>query len=179
MLPQPLADLPLIPETDESLSPQVQTDDNPGATSDPSLSSAAPRTRKPFTSLRNIFGLFRRYHSETWPTHDPEEFVDLQALSDIPVPEFQCSNSNTSDADASRFRPYGNESSFRLGNWYWSNGVQKTRSNFRKLIDIIAHPSFKPKDVGDAKWDQIDKELAGNSFNSSKATGSDGEGEGE
>lgn len=88
--------------------------------------------------------------------------MDLEALSDIPVLEPQGSNSNMRDASGLKFRPYANESSFHLGNWYWSSGVQKTKANFRKLIAIITHPSFKASDVRDTKWDQIDKELVGN-----------------
>lgn len=46
--------------------------------------SVASRVRQLFRTPRNIFGLFRQYHSEQLPSHDPEEHIDLQDLFDDP-----------------------------------------------------------------------------------------------
>ena len=58
--------------------------------------------------------------------------------------------------------PYPNHSSFTLGEWYWGDGVQKTKKGFKNLIYIITRPDFHPKDIRDTKWDSIDNELGGN-----------------
>src|SRR6202008_3006705 len=34
---------------------------------------------------QNIFGLLRQYHSDKLPSHDPEEHIELQDLTDTPV----------------------------------------------------------------------------------------------
>ncbi|KAF8221580.1 hypothetical protein L208DRAFT_1530980 [Tricholoma matsutake] len=59
------------------------------------------------------------------------------------------------------WEPYPNHSSFALGEWYWGDGVQKTKKNFKNLIDIITRPDFHPNNVRDTKWDSIDDELGG------------------
>ncbi|KAG6912696.1 hypothetical protein DXG01_012806 [Tephrocybe rancida] len=63
-------------------------------------------------------------------------------------------------ADATYF-PYGNHSSFALGEWYWNNGAQKSLSDFRSLLSIVSDPEFKPEDVRNARWTEINKILAG------------------
>jgi hypothetical protein len=100
-------------------------------------------------SSRNAFGLSRCYYSTDFPSHDPEEFNEFDALSDI------CNPPHEVDVG-----PYPNYSSFALGEWYWSDGIQKTKQNFKNLIDIITSPDFHPKDVSDTKWDSIDYRLA-------------------
>jgi hypothetical protein len=98
----------------------------------------------------NIFGLLRCYYSTEFPSHDPEEFNDFVALSDICNPHHE-----------GNFGPYPNHSSFALGEWYWGGGAQKSKQSFKNLINIITGPGFKPKDVGDTKWDSINYELGG------------------
>jgi hypothetical protein len=48
---------------------------------------------------------------------------------------------------SSWFAPYPNENSFLLGDWYWNDGVQKSKHSFKQLVDIISSPSFRPADV--------------------------------
>jgi hypothetical protein len=60
------------------------------------------------------------------------------------------------------FRPYPNETSFRLGNWYWNGGVQKSQEDFQQLLKIVGDESFVSGDVRAANWDKINQQLACN-----------------
>jgi len=117
-----------------------------------------------FQTSRNIFGLFRRYYSERPPTHDPEEYVNLQDLSDEPTAVD--GPSQWPQSSAFNFHPYPNESSFRLGEWYWNHGIQKSRESFNALLNIVGSQDFCPADVRNTKWRKIDSQLARNNFDS-------------
>jgi hypothetical protein len=80
--------------------------------------------------------------------HDPEEFNDFNALSDVDSSHHEVN-----------FGPYPNHSSFALGEWYWSDGVQKSKQSFKNLLNIITGPDFKVEDIRDTKWDSIDDGL--------------------
>lgn len=118
-----------------------------------------PLVRKLFRTPRNIFGLVRQYFSKQLPTVDPEELVTLADLSSTatgPPAVKQLHNS------AVNFYPFPNESSFRLSDWYWNGGIQKSQQSFKNLIDIIGGPDFDPNDVRDTKWDKINATLGNN-----------------
>jgi len=102
---------------------------------------------------RNRFGLSRKYYAETTPSHDPEEEISLEDLSDIP--ELDCGGSSPP-----QFHPYPNVSSFRLGDWFWNSGVQKSQADFKRLLDIITDSEFDPADVLHTNWNLIDEQLA-------------------
>jgi hypothetical protein len=58
------------------------------------------------------------------------------------------------------FYPYPNRSAFRLGDWYWNGGPQKSQASFKALVDIVGDPDFNPEDVRDTKWDRLNRFLA-------------------
>ena len=149
-LPQAPPHLP--PESVASDSAQLPTEGEPNSTGHVSL---CYRLRCVFTTKRNIFGLFQRYHATHLPSHDPEEYNLLPELSDIPSQSSVTSGSPT-------FFPYPNRSSFRLGDWYWNGGVQKSQSSFRDLVEIISDPDFSSTDIRDVKWDAVNRILASN-----------------
>jgi len=60
-----------------------------------------------------MFGLSQKYYSDKWLSHNPEQFVDLQMLSEG-VKVADISLSHTNDA----FHSYLNENSFLLEEWY-------------------------------------------------------------
>jgi hypothetical protein len=109
------------------------------------------RLRQVFTTGCNIFGLSRRYNALELPSHDPEEHSQLNELSDTPQP---------SVTSPSSFYPYPNRSAFRLGEWYWNGGVQKSQSSFKDLLKIVGDEDFHSADIRGTKWDQIDNTLA-------------------
>jgi hypothetical protein len=149
-LPQPLPQLPPVPPPTPS----------PAAVSESTIGSLRSCISRALTP-RNVFGLFRQYHSEVLPSHDPEEHVELQDLSDIPTitahPQIQPSS-------PSLLYPYPNESSFLLGDWYWNRGHQKSHQSFSELVSIVGHLGFKPEDVRHTKWSEINSKLAKNDF---------------
>ena len=100
----------------------------------------------------NIFGVFRRYSTKlAKDTYDSDESLSLQDLSNIPVPE-----TNPTD---SGFYPFPNRSSFRLADWHWNGGVQKSLGGFHKLVALITHPDFSTDDIKSTKWSLIHSEL--------------------
>jgi hypothetical protein len=117
--------------------------------------------RPVFKAPKNIFSLFRQYHSTEPPTHDPEEYIDLQDLSNIPVHRPDGSPPPEETLEAA-YDPYPNLSSFLLGDWYWNYGLQKSQSTFKQLISIVGAPDFKPSDVRHTPWDRINRQLADN-----------------
>ena len=121
------------------------------AESPPHNSPNKPATLHTFTSF-NAFGLFRRYEiRQTFLEHDPDEYVSLIDLSNIPT--------RTNVAQPT-FSPYPNRSSFLLGDWYWNGGVQKSQQSFNDLIKIITDPEFQITDIQNVNWTQINEELA-------------------
>ena len=126
--------------------------------------SIARGLRRIFRTPQNIFSLSRQYHATELPTHDPEENFEIEDLSNIPtnIP----SNLGKSHASAQEsFYPYPNLSSFRLGDWYWNQGVQKSQTNFKQLLNIVGDHSFQASDVRDTKWDQINRKLGSDNPN--------------
>lgn len=135
------------------------------------LTTEAPSTFTPshrlnlchFQTPRNIFGLYRRYYGTKRPSHDPEDHLTPQDLCetspDIP-PSILCHAGILSNDQS--FYPYLNCTSFSLGDWYWNQGVQKSQESFRKLIEIVGNPDFKPSDVRSTNWTKINAILAHN-----------------
>lgn len=113
-----------------------------------------------------MFGLRRKVYSTQVPLHDPEELI---TLSDIYHTRHPVSDAVPTHAPDSYF-PYPNKSSFLLGDWYWSDGIQKTKQGFKNLIAIVGDPSFKPSDVRNTSWNTVDAVL-GNSENEEEQNG--------
>jgi hypothetical protein len=101
------------------------------------------RVRRIFKTQRNTFGLQRQYLADTLPSHDPEDVISLRDLSNVPV-------ANSPSAETV-FHPYPNLSSFRLGEWYWNGGAQKSQTSFKDLVDIVGDPDFRADDVRAAR----------------------------
>jgi hypothetical protein len=117
--------------------------------------------RKIFTSPPNIFGLLRQYHAESFPSHDPDADLEPADLSDVLSDTLNLNSAPS--LPESIFRPYPNENAFLLGEWFWDDCVQKSKSSFDKLINIVSRPEFKPEDVGKVPWDSINEVLGSSS----------------
>jgi hypothetical protein len=159
IVPQPSPPLPLASPDDVNASKSnpaahtPETSDTIGCGSGSSLpASTGSRLRRIFKTPLNVFGLSRQYESTELPSHDPEEHVSLQDLSNIPV----CADQTEVD---DTYFPFPNRSSFLLSEWHWNGGEQKSRSSFRNLMDIIGNPDFQTADIRDINWDRIDGEL--------------------
>ena len=88
--------------------------------------------------------------------HDPEDTSDNVAGSRPPGARMLLTTSAQLSNMETSFYPYPNKASLRLGDWYWNQGALKSKDNFRKLLDIIRSPSFRPDDIQNMKWASID-----------------------
>ena len=163
--------LPLLPATTGVSAEQEASTVPSQPTTSISTSSLPSRVLRIFRTPRNVFGLFRQYFADKLPSHDPEEHVDLQDLSD------SCENAGNALRQRQRasdnFYPYPNENSFCLGDWYWNHGIQKSRESFRQLLSIVGDPGFCPDDVRGTQWSKIDAKLAINDFDEEKGADDD------
>lgn len=150
VLPQPPPSVPSQATLLRECIPPLNPTDVPTTTRPPSQST-------PFRTVRNVFGLVRQYFSSTPPSHDPEEAITLQDISFIPpvVP----ANLGGLAEPYNPFYPYPNQSSFKLGHWYWNGTVQKSHQSFKELLDIVGCPDFDPGDVEHTHWDKINSQL--------------------
>jgi hypothetical protein len=105
-------------------------------------------------STRNVFGLFRQYRATRFPEHDPDENTTSDDLMETSPDSL---TSYLSDS----YHPYPNQFSFLLGEWYWNDGLKKSRSSFKNLLKIIGHPDYQPQDVAATNWHRIDAQLGG------------------
>jgi hypothetical protein len=122
-----------------------------------SSSTLRPPTgvRNFFATQRNKFGLFCQYCTEEPPSHDPKEHVTLDDLREAPVDE-----EVQLDVSGQDYYPYPNRNAFRLGDWYWNGGAQKSQASFKELVDIVGDPTFRPDDIRNARWDHVHHVLA-------------------
>lgn len=100
------------------------------------------------TTSPNIFGLFRRHTILATNTYDPDENLSLADMCNIPV-----------GPEESDLYPFPNRSSFRLADWHWNGGVQKSLGSFKNLVKLITDPEFEVNDIKTANWSFIHSEL--------------------
>jgi hypothetical protein len=167
ILPQPAPALPPPGVASQSSMPPLpsstedESHDNIPNPSGNSSRGVRGHFRRVLTTARNSFGLFRRFHAENFPSHDPEGEVDISALSNIVdmVPQ-----STLSPLVNPSFAPFPGQSSFLLGDWYWNHGVQKSQENFKELLRIVGAEDFHPAEVRTANWQRINRQLALNDW---------------
>jgi hypothetical protein len=133
LLPQPLPPLRLAqPIAPPDILPPAPVDRSSECVN-PSLSaqvgSRLPVCRN-LTTLRNVFGLSRRYYTKEMTSYDPEDQVSLQDMLNIP------DHTDPSNSPSQSFYPYPNRTAFRLGNWFWNGGVQKSQASFHELMKV-------------------------------------------
>lgn len=127
---------------------------------------ATPTSSSTLKSPHNTYGLFRQYHAHTNPLHDPDSDLTMDDICDIPSSDpIPTSAPELSQNTPQSYGPYPNKSSFLLGEWNWNDQVQKSKSTFKSLIDIIGDPDFHPADIRNTQWDVIDKELGSSEIN--------------
>ncbi|KAF8834373.1 hypothetical protein BDN67DRAFT_1016576, partial [Paxillus ammoniavirescens] len=123
-----------------------------------------------FKTQHNKFGLFRVFNGEGLPSHDPDEHSS--SPSSQPTSTANSGHPMTlmnTTLTHSPFHPYPNESSLRLGDWYWNYGPQKSQESFKNLLDIIGDLDFNPEDIRNTNWKAIDKALGSSSDNGPEA----------
>ena len=75
---------------------------------------------------------------------DPEDQSEAGPLSTL---ELEMSVSQPLPSDMNPFRPYPNENSWHIGDWYWNQGAQKSKQSFKKLVEIITSADFQSEDL--------------------------------
>ena len=137
----------------------------------PSSAGLLTRSLRFFNTLANSFGLSRRYYGDRLLTHDPEDAITLQHLTQVPLAEEGPVSSGRAAASTYHglFHPYPNRSSFLLGSWYWNGGIQKSKESFKELIKIVGSPKFRPEDVNSTRWGLIDRQLRAGADESGQA----------
>lgn len=160
MLPEPPMPLPSPSDTysppNNSHPPSVPT--VPILQEAPPQDPVPPSRHDEHVTQMNSFKLFRVYDGDSIPIHDPEDESD--DLGDSPLPKPTVNVVQGIDPE-DPFYPYPNENSWRLGDWYWNQGTQKSKKSFRNLLDIIGSTDFQPEDVSHTNWAAIDRELGG------------------
>jgi hypothetical protein len=76
------------------------------------------------------------------------------------IPRTNLGPSGPPQRPVNEFYPYPNYNSFRLGDWYWNHGIQKSQKSFRELLDIVGDTDFHSSDVRHTRWGSIDTLLA-------------------
>lgn len=164
ILPEPPAALPPHPPQPAAVGEQ--------GISPPSSGPHAPSTAESdivpsiVESTRNVFGLFRRYHSTHFPVHDPEENTTAEALLDVAGP-------NEQQLSVSDYGPYKNESAYLVGEWFWNQSGRTTQANLDRLVKVIGHPDFRPEDIRGVNWKQINRALTEGAEERSEGEGDD------
>lgn len=149
-LPQPPAPLSLSssrPSAEASAGNPIQPSE-PWSVADQTTANS----HRTLTTLPNAFGIFRRHTVVAMDTYDPDENLSLSDMSNIPV---------TSPVDPPELTlyPFPNRSSFRLADWHWNGGVQKSLGSFHDLVALVTDPEFRTEDIKIANWSFIHSEL--------------------
>jgi hypothetical protein len=152
-----------VPASQAALPPQAVSVSEPHSTSTSQSQQLRSGLQKILKSPRNVFGLVRQYNADSFPSHDPDAELEPVEHSDVLSDLFNTPNFNSVPnfdlLPQSMTHPYPNENAFLLGEWFWDDSVQKSKSSFSKLISIISRPEFKPEDVRKVPWDTINQEL--------------------
>lgn len=142
LLVQPFAPPRSLPAVDVPIPP---------ATAPLAQSTEPPRWKNAVTRTPpDKFGLYRQYRMNPLSVHDQGVHTT--------------SNVNMTPELVGEFYPYPNQTTFLLGEWYWNGGEKKSQASFRKLLDIIGHPDFRPEEVSGTNWRLIDARLGGSDY---------------
>jgi Plavaka transposase len=122
------------------------------------------------TTDANEFGMFKIFWGTKSSSHDPDRLItalDLyegtESATDCTTSELVASEAQTDVPRDPRskpevvptFYPYPNESSFNLGDWYWSRGTTKSMADFKELLKVLEHPHFKPSELREVNWSKV------------------------
>ena len=144
-------------ESESQTLPFPPDEDTDGSGSRP-VQTLVPKPRRIYQTQTNSFGLFRLYDKESIPVYDPEDTSNDVAMARPSASQGVVSSDQFLNTE-NTFYPYPNETSFRLGEWYWNQGALKSKDDFKRLLDVITSTSFRPDDIRNTKWKSIDHAL--------------------
>lgn len=103
----------------------------------------------------NAFGLYREYPS--MPTHNPDDVLTLDDLSDAPRPPEASGTSpprpprpvlsSDETSGESAYAPFANSSTWGLMDWMWNGSASKSIAEVTKLVDFLKSPDFRKEDI--------------------------------
>lgn len=119
----------------------------------------------------NKFGLYKRYklYSGDVP-HDPDSISSPSDFREQAQGPPELSGAEESAKSIPSLYPFPNLSSFRLGEWFWSDDHEKSQRSFQNLLDIVGSDEFHPADVREAKWKHINNVLAASQYDGDGTT---------
>ncbi|KIJ23072.1 hypothetical protein M422DRAFT_276427 [Sphaerobolus stellatus SS14] len=114
-------------------------------------------------TMSNSFGLSRIYYGKL--TTIPDENLGIEELSGKFVSEQSEQGADgpfsLSQTIKGAIYPYPNLSSWRVGNWFWTQGETKLKAGLKSLVDnVILAEDFDREELRDVSWDAIDEKLA-------------------
>ncbi|EAU81343.2 hypothetical protein CC1G_07273 [Coprinopsis cinerea okayama7 len=119
-----------------------------------------------FTTAPDEFGLKKRFLYSEPPTHDPDAHATLMDRYDANnfAQVLTTEGDETDDAPRSSqpFGPYPNESSFNIGDWYWSQNTEKSEKDFKDLVSRLTSTTFLAGDLNNVKWKKVNTQLGSN-----------------
>ncbi|RXW14632.1 hypothetical protein EST38_g11221 [Candolleomyces aberdarensis] len=117
---------------------------------------------------RNGFGIYKRYQTQEDAPHDPDAQISLRDLQEEPAEELLSALGEDSSPDGpppiTDLYPYPNISSFMLGDYFWSDGNDKSQDSFNKLIKIVTNKNFRPEDVASTDFTRVNRILASSEY---------------
>ena len=107
----------------------------------------------------NPFGLYREYPS--LPTHNPDEFLGLDALSDAaivptvtpivptvtPIEPPLAHSGLPKAVHENPYHPFKNSTAHGLMDWMWNGSMMKSVSEMTKLVSFLKSDDFKKEDL--------------------------------
>ena len=136
--------------TTSTLTPDGQP--SPQADSSAEFAQVPSKRHAVLTTGKNSFGVFRLYDEDSIPSiNDPE---DQGRADPLPMPASQ-----PIPGSMNPFYPYPNENSWRIGDWYWNRGAQKSQQSFKGLVEILTSVDFRTQDLHHVNWIAIDRQL--------------------
>ncbi|RXW14511.1 hypothetical protein EST38_g11347 [Candolleomyces aberdarensis] len=148
-----------------------QGGDNPGSDFMPEERTAATIVKE---TDKNAFGIYKRYQTAERVPHDPDAYTALRDFWEEPAEALVnlLGQEDSSvghafpvvDGEPPNLFPYPNQSCFELGEWYWSDGNEKSKESFDKLVSIISSDTFSTENVKGADWDGINRVLGSSEF---------------
>lgn len=147
-LPLPLPPNDAVAEPEVSLGCHLPTPDQstPLAISGPITVGDAQLSQEQHHTVHvtqiNSFGLFRIYNQDSTPINNPEDQsgVDLCSTPESGLETVFCQP--TDSGSGNPYHPYPNKNSWRISDWYWNHGIQKSKKEFEDLIKIIGSVDF-------------------------------------
>ncbi|KAF6750862.1 hypothetical protein DFP72DRAFT_817228, partial [Ephemerocybe angulata] len=133
---------------------------------EPTDTTSPPSKHYPVESKKNSFGLYKKFGMYQYgdSPHDPDSSVTPKKLREHQeLPDVEGEPSKAPSRNPTLY-PFPNLSSFRLGEWFWSDSSEKSHDSFAKLVDIVSDSNFRPQDLQGTNWKRIDTILAASEY---------------